>query len=443
MTVRLTDYSVRFRTIMPKTKRLVYDAAIERAEETGNRKAAFELGINECMVRKWRKQKAELSACKKTRKAFRTCPARWPKLEEELAEWVQIQRADGRGLSTVQVRLKAIEIAKEKGIDGFTGGVAWCYRFMKRHNLSVRAKTTLCQQVPDDLTEKLQLFRNFVAEQISENLIGPDFIVNMDEVPLSFDMPLTRTINTKGESSVPIKTTGHEKSNFTVVMSCTASGIKLPPMVIFKRKTMPKDKFPAGIVVHVNPKGWMDESTMKKWLAECFAKRPGGFFRRSKTLLIFDSMRAHITEGVKQAIKSTNAILAVIPGGTTKLIQPLDIGINRSFKANLCQLWEQWMTEGEHSFTKTGRLRRATLTEVCSWIMQAWDRVPVRVIINAFRKPETIADDTAEEHTSDSDSEGDLEVTAHAPITDDAIMALSNSDTEESDFSGFSPDEKD
>ena len=37
-------------------------------------------------------------------------------------------------------------------------------------------------------------------------MIDGDYIVNMDEVTLTFDLPLTRTINTKGESPVALKT---------------------------------------------------------------------------------------------------------------------------------------------------------------------------------------------------------------------------------------------
>ncbi|KAK7921805.1 hypothetical protein WMY93_008707 [Mugilogobius chulae] len=121
------------------------------------------------------------------------------------------------------------------------------------------ARTSLCQQLPSDYEEKLTNFRKFTQAKIAEYLIGPDDIVNMDEVPLTFDMPLTRTVNKKGESSVTLKTTGHERTHFTCVLSCTASGLKLPPMVIFKRMTMPKEKLPKGIVVKVNTKGWMIE----------------------------------------------------------------------------------------------------------------------------------------------------------------------------------------
>ena len=69
-------------------------------------------------------------------------------------------------------------------------------------------------------------------------------------------------------------------------------------------------------------------------------------------------MRAHITDDIKQKIYSENTFPVIIPGGLTKLLQPLDIAVNKTFKANLRQIWESWMTSGEHSFTKSGRMQR-------------------------------------------------------------------------------------
>ena len=65
---------------------------------------------------------------------------------------------------------------------------------------------------------------------------------------MCFDMRSTRTVNKRGDKTVMIKTTGYEKTHFTVVLTCMADGGKLPPMVIFKRKTTHKDKFPSGDV---------------------------------------------------------------------------------------------------------------------------------------------------------------------------------------------------
>uniref|UniRef100_A0A3Q3DKQ0 M-phase phosphoprotein 8 n=1 Tax=Hippocampus comes TaxID=109280 RepID=A0A3Q3DKQ0_HIPCM len=439
-----TDKSVFPLTLinMENTRRKAYDAAfkleaITLAVKEGNRAAARNLGIDESMVRKWRLQQEELSQCEKTTKAFRGNHSRWPELENFLEDWVHSQRAGGRSVSTVQIRRKAKTIATEMNIEGFKGGPSWCFRFMKRKSLSIRPRKTLCQQLPPNYEDKLASFRTFTQTKIAENSISPDEIIIMDEVPLTFDLPLTWTVNQKGDSSVILKTGGHERTHFTCVLSCAASGLKLPPMIIFKRLTMPKEKFPKEIVVKVDHKGWMSESLMKEWLTECYSKRPGGFFHRKKALLIMDSMRAHITDSVKAAIKSTNSIPAVIPGGTTKYLQPLDISVNRAFKVALRQEWETWLTAGEKSFTKTGHTRKASLTQVCQWILRAWSRVKTSTITNGFRKAGLLREEEDAAHSSDIKREETV-----GPLGDE-ILRLFNSDTELEDFDGFSAQEND
>ena len=89
---------------------------------------------------------------------------------------------------------------------------------------------------------------------------------NMDETPVSFDMPAVQTVKSHGVKTVLLKITGNEKMRFTVVLSCLADGIKQKPMVIFHRKTMPKDKFCPGSLVHMHPRGWMDIDGVKLWI---------------------------------------------------------------------------------------------------------------------------------------------------------------------------------
>lgn len=107
-----------------------------------------------------------------------------------------------------------------------------------------------------------------------------------------------KTVDSKGAKTVLVKTTGHEKSTFTVVLACTADGAKLRPMIIFKRKTMPKIKFSVGVFVHVNEKDWMNEEKVKLWLENVWSRRPGGL-RRERSLLVWDMFRAHLTPSTK------------------------------------------------------------------------------------------------------------------------------------------------
>ena len=304
---------------MSSKKRHSYSASfklqvVNQAEEHGNRAAARDFDVNKSMVQKWKQQKESLSLVKRSKLSFCGRKAMWPQLEEQLEEWILQQRKESRSVSTVSIRLKAKSLADEMKISGFQGGPSWCFWFMKHHNLSVCTRTTISQVLPEDAQEKLNNFHSYCVKKIKEFIIQPRHITNMDEVPLTFDIPFTRTVDKIKTNSINIRTTGHEKTSVTVVLACQADGQKLPSLVIFKRKTIPKEKFPSNIIIKANSKGWMDEKLMIEWLKEAYVKQPDGFFHIQRSLLVFDSMRAHITDAVKVHVQKTNLKLVVIPG---------------------------------------------------------------------------------------------------------------------------------
>ena len=55
---------------------------------------------------------------------------------------------------------------------------------------------------------------------------------------MAFNLPSNNTIEQSGTKTVSILSTGHERSNFTVVLACMADGTKLPPVIIFKLKNI-------------------------------------------------------------------------------------------------------------------------------------------------------------------------------------------------------------
>ncbi|XP_054649836.1 uncharacterized protein zgc:113149 isoform X4 [Dunckerocampus dactyliophorus] len=132
---------------------------VKYAAENGKREAGRKFGVNEKLVRDWQKAELSLTAMKKTKKANRGLKARWPELEERVHRWVLEQRAAGRVLSTVQLRLHALVVAKEMNINDFTGGPSWCYRFMHRNRLPIR------ETRPEDVQAKIDSFREFVEKQ--------------------------------------------------------------------------------------------------------------------------------------------------------------------------------------------------------------------------------------------------------------------------------------
>ena len=64
-------------------------------------------------------------------------------------------------------------------------------------------------------------------------------VANMDETPAFFDMIPAKSICKTGSRDCIVQTSGSQKKkqHVTVVLSATAYGTMLPPMLIFKGKT--------------------------------------------------------------------------------------------------------------------------------------------------------------------------------------------------------------
>lgn len=78
-------------------------------------------------------------------------------------------------------------------------------------------------------------------------------------------MPSRTTVEEVGTKSIQIKTTGNEKTRFTTMLAITADGRKLPPYIVFRRKTLPKDTFPPGIHVRAHESGSFNEDITRDW----------------------------------------------------------------------------------------------------------------------------------------------------------------------------------
>ena len=116
-------------------------------------------------------------------------------------------------------------------------------------SVTLRHKTHIAQKLPADVDQKVENFHSFVLKQKKCHEYPLAAIGNMDETPISFDLPPNWTVYFKGQKTITVKT--------TALLSCFANGTKLL-MVVFKRNTMPKEKFAPGILVHVMKKvGWL------------------------------------------------------------------------------------------------------------------------------------------------------------------------------------------
>lgn len=135
--------------------------------------------------------------------------------------------------------------------------------------------------------------------------------------------------------------------------------------------------------MRVQEKGWMTEELYLDWLKSVWFRRPGALLHQ-RSMLVVDSFRSHLTENVKVKMRQEKSDMVVIPGGMTGMLQPLDVSINRPFKSHLRRFYRDWRC-GSMEMTPTGRLKKPSLSQMCEWIVAAWNTIPEEMVSKSFK----------------------------------------------------------
>ncbi|CAG8477128.1 6488_t:CDS:1, partial [Scutellospora calospora] len=226
------------------------------------RSTADKFGIQLKQIREWHSKKQELMLAQPHIKCLNSGPrSAYPELELELATWVKNLCNNLKPVSHSIIQTKAASLAslpqytnQFPHISSFRWSNKWLDGFMHCYKFSNRHKTIVAQHLPTDLEAKQQEFLSLIQYCCIQHDYPLLLIGNMDETPLTFDMPNNVTVDTIGNKTVGIRTCRHEKSNFTIVLGCMVDGAKLPLIVIFKLKNIPRHKFLLGIIIRANEK---------------------------------------------------------------------------------------------------------------------------------------------------------------------------------------------
>ncbi|CAI7811953.1 unnamed protein product [Closterium sp. NIES-54] len=375
-------------------------------------------------IREWRKLKERLlvSAASRRRLVGAGRKAKWPFMERAVYRQFLAHRAKGLAVSVSMLQKWSRQYMKHRHPRAdWRGSNCWSFRFRVRWSLAKRVKTKMGQMLADsesyfpvvcefdvvprlnismfsllaDLKAKVESFWEFVRQMQVLNSYPTSLIVNSNQTPLFLEMPQEHTLEMKGARTVHVRTAGYEKERLTVMLPVTASGLKLPPYVVFERKTIPKVKVPrgesllplrmllvplymrmmcimrcAGVVIRAQLWGWMDENLVQDWTTQVLVPfmrplRDEGCSRKD-VLLVLDSYQGHLTEAVGQTMRLFRLTRAVIPGGCTQLVQPLDVSINHAFKAGVQHRYGIWFEEDRiRSTTPAGEPLYETIPSCC------------------------------------------------------------------------------
>nr|XP_002740528.1 PREDICTED: pogo transposable element with ZNF domain-like [Saccoglossus kowalevskii] len=173
---------------------------------------------------------------------------------------------------------------------------------------------------------------------------------------------------------VSIRSTGAEKRHLTVILTVLANGTVLPPMIIFKGVRKLNLNVPKDMVVEVQKKGWCDTELMKIWHRRIWLPYTKG----RQSLIIFDSFRGHLKDSVTNQLQSNQTYRAVIPGGCTSKLQPLDVLINKPFKEYLRKEWCEFIDSQLKLIGPGERPKTSSKQDIVNWVSRAWDKLQDR-----------------------------------------------------------------
>jgi hypothetical protein len=103
-------------------------------------------------------------------------------------------------------------------------------------------------------------------------------------------------------------------------------------------------------------------------------------------LPVWDQFQCHRSDAIKNKLSELKTKLAVIPGGLTSQLQPLEVSINKPFKGFMKEKWNSWMQSSDFKETPTERRQKPTILKMCKWVKNSWDAVTTERVFKSFKK---------------------------------------------------------
>jgi len=262
----------------------------------------------------------------------------------------------------------------------FKASNGWISNFCRNNKLSFQTVSMRAsphnQKKLEDCGVEVTAYREEFWKFVLIN--GMDFVFNFDETVSGGLNGRIQTIAPKNMSNQPCIKNKKVDRGFSIGCLVTATGRKLPPMLVGKGTT-PKsmEKYKDYVtdkrcIMDNSSSGWFNESHILTVLAEIYSDTQG-----APSLCIWDEFSAHKTPKVRLAAKSYNITLLFVPSGLTGILQPLDVQFNGPYKSAMNSDW---------LIKKHNETRVDFHINLCETAISCYYAIPEKTIIGAFIK---------------------------------------------------------
>ena len=307
--------------------------------------------------------------------------------EEHLANYL-VQMSDmGFGLSPDAVKNIAYRIVEKNNrkhpFKNNAAGQDWFKGFCRRHpKLTIRMPQPLsyCRAISSN-KETIDTFFGKLGSLYGRlNLISkPMNVYNVDESGVTIVHRPGRVVAELGRQKVYAVTSAERGKTHTVLACVSASGCALPPLIVYPRKKSVPDKLKEdavpGTVFCNSDNGWINKEIYLHWF-ELFLKM---IPKARPVLIIQDGHASHVTIDLIELARANSIHILCLPAHTTHVLQPLDVGVFKSFKANFNKACHKYIAE------HPGRV--ITTDVIASLVGAAWPHsFTPNNIMSGFRK---------------------------------------------------------
>ncbi|CAF3816564.1 unnamed protein product [Rotaria sordida] len=289
-------------------------------------------------------------------------------------EWFTLQRSKNIPISGPILQQYARDIAQQLDEStNFRASNGWLNRFRTRYNIHFR---TICGEAravdPNTVNDWKIRLHSIIEHYDACN------IFNCDETSLFYKLMPDRSLVVNRNDCRGGK---RSKDRYTVMLCSNMLGTeKLKPVVIGKYakprcfKNIDIKKLP--VQWFSNRSAWMNSRIFTQWLEDldlCMRKQ------KRHILMFLDNAPVH-----PQDIQLENIKLKFFPPNTTAIIQPMDQGIIRAFKAYYRRYLVKHIIANATVATTADDIN-VTALDAVYWIDSAWSAVTETSIRNTFR----------------------------------------------------------
>jgi 4-hydroxybenzoate polyprenyltransferase len=256
-----------------------------------------------------------------------------PAQEKRLTQWILTQNDLGLPPTHAQIKQFTQQILAVKG-DHQPLGKHWMQAFLRR-NPSLRTQRAYSREsvrVNGANTEVIKPWFNHLYIPKVQAII-PENRYNMDEAGIMEGLGENGLVVGSAEKrSVQKKFPGSRA--WTSFLECiSATGVPLPPLVMFKGKSVQQQWFPEDLTPFegweftATDNGWTTDKTAVEWLEKIFIPLTQPSRPQEKRLLILDGHGSHETTDFMYLCFQHNIHLLYLPPHTSHVLQPLDLSV--------------------------------------------------------------------------------------------------------------------